>query len=338
MGWDRAAFDATGPWLLLTTLDPPNAWARDVLSQRSAGASGESFTSTAHRSVATWHFFRFLGLAIVSFLWSANTHRARDGGWSRGAIRSGHRAQRLLLNAHHRCALTLLDTDSLTIGSGRTNADCTTLGARQARSSTERASSVAEDSSISAATLERRRSDRNVSRLIDLEDVDSDRRTTNRHGKRSRETNAEHRRCGRGEPPARGLLADDLRMLRPRQRSSCVRRSRCRRPGVGDGEGSARSSAPSLVPVRAVGRSEPSERDQLQHKCGGHRQLVCFGWIGPACLRPLLDDEAGRRLQEEGATDVQQIEGRVGATGHFFRKVLRSGSRSSERSRPLLLR
>ena len=51
-------------------------------------------------------------------------------------------------------------------------------------------------------------------------------------------------------------------------------------------------------------------------------QLVRFGWIGPTRLGPLRDDEARRRLQDECPTDVQQIEGRVGAPGHFLWEVV----------------
>lgn len=77
------------------------------------------------------------------------------------------------------------------------------------------------------------------------------------------------------------------------------------RAGIGSRHG------PSLVPAGAVATKRTKRVPPVAHKSGGHGQVVRFGWIGPTRLGLLRDDEARRRLQDEGA---------VGAPGHFFRK------------------
>jgi hypothetical protein len=49
---------------------------------------------------------------------------------------------------------------------------------------------------------------------VDLEDVDSHCRTTDRHGKHRRQTDAEHRRCACGKSTQR-VVADGIQMLCP---------------------------------------------------------------------------------------------------------------------------
>ena len=172
-----------------------------------------------------------------------------------------------------------------------------------------------------------------VSRAVDLEDVDSHCRTTDRHGKHRRQTDAEHRRCACGKSPTQRVFADELHMLCPRQRRTCVRGHRCHRHCIGHSKGSAHRTGHRWC-RQAPRRGEPSERGQLQDESGGHGHLVRFGWIGAVRLGPLLDDEAGCRLQDECATDVQQIEGRVGAPGHFLREVLGQDGEAQNRRGP----
>ena len=222
-----------------------------------------------------------------------------------------------LLASGHRCVLTQLVSmvgDGLIIGSHRANADHH-WGTFRVAGQLERGRAIDNG---------RHSNDRagwNVRQAVDLEDVDSHCRTTDRHGKHRRQTDAEHRRCARGKSPTRDVFADKLHMLCPRQCRNCVRGHRCHRHCVGD-SGIGSPHGPSLVPARSSRHGEPGERGQLQAKAGSHGHLVRFGWIGPVHLGPLLDNEAGCGLQDECATDVQQVEGRVGAPGYFFWEVL----------------
>ena len=63
---------------------------------------------------------------------------------------------------------------------------------------------------------------------------------------------------------------------------------------------------------------EPGKGSDLQEKRGAHSRLMSFGWICALRLRPQRYDGAAGGLQHEGATDVEQIEGRIGASRYLL--------------------